>query len=59
MPARALFHTAPGCVEVNDVPAPRPATFHPHQDVFAAPPADLIAVPAVDPAAATLFPPPC
>ena len=30
--------------------------FHPHQDVFAVPAGDLIALPAVDPAAATLFP---
>jgi len=30
--------------------------FHPHQDVFAAPMSDLVALPAVDPAAATLFP---
>jgi threonine dehydrogenase-like Zn-dependent dehydrogenase len=30
--------------------------FHPHQDVFAAHPADLVPLPAVDPAAATLFP---
>jgi 2-desacetyl-2-hydroxyethyl bacteriochlorophyllide A dehydrogenase len=30
--------------------------FHPHQDVFAAPRAELIALPAVDPAAGTLFP---
>jgi threonine dehydrogenase-like Zn-dependent dehydrogenase len=30
--------------------------FHPHQDVFAARTADLIPLPAVDPAAATLFP---
>ena len=25
VPARALFHTAPRCVEIRDVPAPRPA----------------------------------
>jgi NADPH:quinone reductase-like Zn-dependent oxidoreductase len=121
MPARALFHTAPRCVEIRDVPAPRPASgevivatlfsgissgterlvdrgeitadtarddtidalggafrypftygyacvgetedsgqpvfaFHPHQDAFAAQLADLIPVPSVDPAAATLFP---
>src|SRR5205814_1960237 len=30
--------------------------FQPHQDVFAAPAGDLIPLPAVDPAAATLFP---
>jgi threonine dehydrogenase-like Zn-dependent dehydrogenase len=30
--------------------------FHPHQDVFAARASDLIALPAVDPASATLFP---
>ena len=30
--------------------------FHPHQDVFTARPADLIQLPAVDPASATLFP---
>ena len=30
--------------------------FHPHQDVFAARPGELIALPAVDPASATLFP---
>jgi 2-desacetyl-2-hydroxyethyl bacteriochlorophyllide A dehydrogenase len=30
--------------------------FHPHQDVFAAPADELIALPAVDPATATLFP---
>jgi threonine dehydrogenase-like Zn-dependent dehydrogenase len=30
--------------------------FHPHQDVFAARAEDLIALPAVDPASATLFP---
>jgi threonine dehydrogenase-like Zn-dependent dehydrogenase len=120
-PARALFHTAPRCVEIREVPAPRPATgevlvrtlcsgisggterlvyrgevpadlalddtigalggtfsypfaygyacvgevadsgqavfaFHPHQDVFAARADDLIALPAIDPASATLFP---
>lgn len=119
--ARALFHTAPRCVEIREVPTPRPAAgevlvrtvcsgisggterlvyrgevpaesalddtidalagtfsypfaygyacvgevaesgqtvfaFHPHQDVFAAPADDLIALPAVDPACATLFP---
>jgi threonine dehydrogenase-like Zn-dependent dehydrogenase len=30
--------------------------FHPHQDVFAAPVSDLVPLPAVDPAAGTLFP---
>jgi threonine dehydrogenase-like Zn-dependent dehydrogenase len=30
--------------------------FHPHQDVFAARPAELIQLPAIDPASATLFP---
>jgi threonine dehydrogenase-like Zn-dependent dehydrogenase len=30
--------------------------FHPHQDIFAARPDELIPLPAVDPAAATLFP---
>lgn len=30
--------------------------FHPHQDVFSAPASDLVALPAVQPAAATLFP---
>ena len=121
VPARALFHTAPRCVEIRDLPAPRPAAgevlvrttrsgisggterlvyrgevpadfalddtidaltgtfsypfaygyacvgevaesgqqvfaFHPHQDVFVAQPSDLIPLPGVDPAAATLFP---
>ena len=121
MPARALFHTAPRCVEIRELPAPRPAAgevlvttvfsgisggterliyrgefpaglalddtidalagafrypfvygyacvgevrdwdwpvfaFQPHQDVFSARPGDLISLPAVDPAAATLFP---
>jgi threonine dehydrogenase-like Zn-dependent dehydrogenase len=120
-PARALFHTAPRCVEIREVPAPRPAAgevivrtlcsgisggterlvyrgevpadlalddtldalggtfsypfaygyacvgevaesgqpvfaFHPHQDVFAARPGDLIPLPPVDPASATLLP---
>jgi 2-desacetyl-2-hydroxyethyl bacteriochlorophyllide A dehydrogenase len=119
--ARALIHTAPRCVEIRELPAPRPAAgevlvrtlssgisggterlvyrgeipadlalddtidalggtfsypfaygyacvgevaesgqrvfaFHPHQDVFAAPAGDLVPLPAVDPAAATLFP---
>src|SRR5207302_8808469 len=121
VPARALFHTAPRCVEIRELPAPRPVAgevlvrtvcsgisggterlvyrgevpadmalddtidalggtfsypfaygyacvgevaesgrvvfaFHPHQDVFAARASDLIALPAVDPASATLFP---
>ncbi len=121
MPARALFHTAPRCVEIRELPTPRPAAgevlvatvfsgisggterliyrgefpaglalddtidalggafrypfaygyacvgevrdwdwpvfaFQPHQDVFSARPGDLISLPAVDPAAATLFP---
>ncbi len=30
--------------------------FHPHQDVFAAPPGDLVELPAIDPASATLLP---
>jgi threonine dehydrogenase-like Zn-dependent dehydrogenase len=120
-PARALFHTAPGRVEIRPVPGPQPGAgevlvrtrysgisggterlvyrgevpadlalddtiaalggtfsypfaygyacvgevaesgqlvfaFHPHQDVFAARAGDLIPLPAVDPAAATLFP---
>jgi threonine dehydrogenase-like Zn-dependent dehydrogenase len=119
--ARALFHTAPRCVEIREVPAPRPAAgevlvrtlcsgisggterlvyrgevpadlalddtldalggtfsypfaygyacvgevaesgqavfaFHPHQDLFAARVDDLIPLPAIDPASATLFP---
>jgi threonine dehydrogenase-like Zn-dependent dehydrogenase len=119
--AQALFHTAPRCVEIRKLPAPRPAAgevlvrtlcsgisggterlvyrgeipaglalddtigalggtfsypfaygyacvgqvtgtgrtvfaFHPHQDVFTAQPDDLIPLPAVEPAAATLFP---
>ena len=121
MPARALFHTAPRCVEIRELPTPHPAAgevlvttvfsgisggterliyrgefpaglalddtidalggafsypfaygyacvgevrdwdwpvfaFQPHQDVFSARPGDLISLPAVDPAAATLFP---
>src|ERR1700689_2861282 len=121
VPARALFHTAPRCVEIRELPAPLPAAgevlvrtlcsgisggterlvyrgevpadlalddaidslggtfsypfaygyacvgeetesgrtvfaFHPHQDVFAARADDLIPVPAIDPASATLFP---
>ncbi len=120
-PARALFHTAPRCVEIRELPAPRPAAgevlvrtlssgisggterlvyrgeipadlalddtidalggtfsypfaygyacvgevaesgqrvfaFHPHQDVFTAQVSELVPLPAVDPAAATLFP---
>jgi threonine dehydrogenase-like Zn-dependent dehydrogenase len=119
--ARALFHTAPRCVEIRELPTPRPAAdevivstlcsgissgterlvyrgevppdlalddtigalggafsypfaygyacvgeveesgqlvfaFHPHQDVFAARASDLIPLPAIDPASATLFP---
>ena len=121
VPARALFHTAPRCVEIRELPAPRPAAgevlvrtvrsgisggterlvyrgevpadlalddtidalagtfsypfaygyacvgevvdsgqqvfaFHPHQDVFAARASELIPLPGIDPAAATLFP---
>lgn len=121
MPARALIHTAPRCVEIRELPTPRPApgevvvhtmfsgissgterlvyrgevpenlaldetigaldgafrhpfaygyacvgevedpggmvfAFHPHQDLFAARTSDLIPLPAVDPASATLFP---
>src|SRR6202035_5681572 len=121
VPAHALFHTAPRCVEIRELPAPRPAAgevlvrtvcsgisggterlvyrgevpaefalddtidalagtfsypfaygyacvgqvaesgqtvfaFHPHQDVFAAPASELIPLPPVDPASATLFP---
>src|SRR5215475_4245120 len=120
-PARALFHIAPRCVEIRELPAPQPAAgevlvrtlysgisggterlvyrgeipadmelddtidalggtfsypfrygyacvgevaesgqavfvFHPHQDVFVAPASELIALPAIDPASATLFP---
>src|ERR1700744_6662684 len=120
-PARALFHTAPRCVEIRELPPPRPAAgevlvrtlssgisggterlvsrgespadlalddtidalggtysypfaygyacvgevagsgqrvfaFHPHQDVFAARASELIPLPAIDPASATLFP---
>jgi threonine dehydrogenase-like Zn-dependent dehydrogenase len=119
--ASALFHTAPRCVEIREVPAPRPGAgevlvrtlcsgisggterlvyrgefpadlalddtinalgrtfsypfaygyacvgevaesgravfaFHPHQDVFAARTDDLIPLPDMDPASATLFP---
>src|SRR6201998_1289097 len=121
VPARALFHTAPRCVEIREVPTPRPAAgevlvrtvcsgisggterlgyrgevsgelawdetsdavrgpfpypfaygyacvgevaesgqavfaFHPHQDVFAVRADDLIPLPPIDPASATLFP---
>jgi NADPH:quinone reductase-like Zn-dependent oxidoreductase len=121
VPARALFHTAPRCVEIRELPAPRPAAgevlvrtlcsgvsggterlvyrgeilaelalddtidalagtfsypfaygyacvgevpdsgqlvfaFHPHQDVFTAGADELIPLPAIDPASATLFP---
>src|SRR5579859_6523232 len=121
VPARALFHTAPRCVEIRELPTPRPAAgevlvrttcsgisggterlvyrgevpvglalddtigalggafsypfaygyacvgeevesgqtvfaFHPHQDVFAVRAGELIPLPAVDPASATLFP---
>src|SRR2546423_15410298 len=121
VPARALFHTAPRCVEIRDVPAPRPAAgevlvrtvcpgisggterlvyrgeipaelalddtidalggtfsypfaygyaclaevaesgqavfaFHPHQDIFAARASELIPLPGIDPASATLLP---
>jgi 2-desacetyl-2-hydroxyethyl bacteriochlorophyllide A dehydrogenase len=121
VPARALFHTAPRCVEIREIPTPRPAAgevlvrtlrsgissgterlvyrgeipaelplddtigalggtfsypfaygyacvgevaetgqaifaFHPHQDVFTARADELIPLPAIDPASATLFP---
>src|SRR6201995_4121185 len=121
VPARALFHTAPRCVEIRDLPTPRPAAgevlvrtvrsgisggterlvyrgevpaelalddtidalggtfsypfaygyacvgevaesgqavfaFHPHQDLFTVPASELIPLPAIDPAAATLLP---
>src|SRR6202034_1601291 len=121
VPARALIHTAPRCVEIREVPTPRPAAgevlvrtvrsgisggserlvyrgevpadmalddtidalggtysypfaygyacvgevaesgqavfaFHPHQDVFAARASELIPLPAIDPAPATLLP---
>jgi NADPH:quinone reductase-like Zn-dependent oxidoreductase len=121
MPAHALFHTAPRCVEIRELASPRPAAgefvvrtlcsgisggterlvyrgevpaelalddtigalggtfaypfaygyacvgqvvesgqtvfaFHPHQDVFAARADELIPLPAVEPASATLFP---
>jgi threonine dehydrogenase-like Zn-dependent dehydrogenase len=119
--ARVLFHTAPRCVEIRELPTPRPAAgevlvrtvcsgissgterlvyrgeipaeltlddtidalggtfsypfaygyacvgevaesgqtvfaFHPHQDIFTARPDELIPLPAIDPASATLFP---
>jgi threonine dehydrogenase-like Zn-dependent dehydrogenase len=121
VPARALFHTAPRCVEIRELPTPRPAAgevlvrtvcsgisggterlvyrgevsaelalddtidalggtfsypfaygyacvgevaesgqtvfaFHPHQDVFAARAGELIPLPPIDPASATLLP---
>ncbi len=121
VPARELIHTAPRCVEIKELPTPRPAAgevivntlfsgissgterlvyrgevpsdlalddtidalggafsypfaygyacvgeveesgravfaFHPHQDVFAAQARELIPLPAIDPASATLFP---
>src|SRR5579859_2338367 len=115
MTVRALFHTAPRCVEIRELATPQPAAgeflvrtlysgisggterlvfrgevpaelelddtidalggtfsypfaygyacvgqmvfaFHPHQDVFVARADDIIALPAVDPASATLFP---
>src|ERR1700680_41528 len=120
VPARALFHTAPRCVEIRELPTPRPAAgevlvrtvcsgisggterlvyrgegpaelalddtidalggtfsypfaygyacvgevaesgqavfaFHPRQDVFAARASELIPLPPIDPASATLF----
>jgi threonine dehydrogenase-like Zn-dependent dehydrogenase len=121
VPARALFHTAPRCVEIRELPTPRPAAgevlvrtvcsgisggterlvyrgevpaelalddtidalggtfsypfaygyacvgevaesgqavfaFHPHQDIFAARASELIPLPGIDPASATLLP---
>jgi threonine dehydrogenase-like Zn-dependent dehydrogenase len=121
VPARALFHTAPRCVEIRELPPPQPAAgevlvrtlssgisggterlvyrgeipadlalddtidalggnfsypfaygyacvgevaetgqrvfaFHPHQDVFTAQVSELVPLPAIDAAAATLFP---
>src|SRR5579859_3311862 len=121
VPARALFHTAPRCVEIRELPVPRPGSgevivrtvrsgisagterlvyrgevpadlalddtidalsgtfsypfaygyacvgevvesgqvvfaFHPHQDVFAARVSELIPLPPIDPASATLLP---
>src|SRR5258708_4845417 len=121
VPARALFKTAPRCVDIRDLPTPRPAAgevlvrtmcsgisggterlvyrgevpaefalddtidalggtfsypfaygyacvgevaesgqavfaFHPHQDIFAVRASELIPLPGIDSAAATLFP---
>ena len=122
VPARALFHTAPRCVEIRELPTPRPEAgevlvrtvcsgisggterlvyrgevptelalddtidalggtfsyipspmgmrpvgevaesgqavfaFHPHQDIFAARAGELIPLPPIDPASATLLP---
>src|SRR6201985_2225191 len=121
VPARALFHTAPRCVEIRELPTPRPAAgevlvrtvrsgisggterlvyrgevpaelalddtidalggtfsypfaygyacvgevaesgqavfaFHPHQDILAARASELIPLPGIDPASATLLP---
>src|SRR3984957_15910885 len=121
VPARALFHTAPRCVEIRELPTPRPAAggvlvrtvcsgisggterlvyrgevpaelalddtigalggtfsypfaygyacvgevagsgqavfaFPPHQDMFTARASELIALPGIDPASATLLP---
>src|SRR4249919_620318 len=121
VPARALFHTAPRCVEIRELPTPLPAAgellvrtlfsgisggterlvyrgevpaglalddtidalggsfsypfaygyacvgeiaesgqavfaFHPHQDIFAARTSELIPLPGIDPASATLLP---
>src|ERR1700689_2985725 len=121
VPAHALFHTAPRCVEIRELPTPLPApgevlvrtlcsgisggterlvyrgevpeelalddtidalggafsypftygyacvgevaesgqavfAFHPHQDVFAARAGELIPLPPIDPASATLLP---
>jgi 2-desacetyl-2-hydroxyethyl bacteriochlorophyllide A dehydrogenase len=121
VPARALFHTAPRCVEIRELPVPRPAAgevlvravcsgissgterlvyrgevpadfalddtidalggtfsypfaygyacvgevagsgqevfaFHPHQDIFAVRASELIPLPGIDPASATLLP---
>jgi 2-desacetyl-2-hydroxyethyl bacteriochlorophyllide A dehydrogenase len=44
------------CVGRVDGQDPLVFAFHPHQDVFTAAAGDLVAVPAVHPAAATLFP---
>src|SRR5262249_9156230 len=50
--------SASGYACVGEVAESRQAVFafHPHQDVFAARASDLIALPAIDPASATLFP---